>query len=84
MKPINLLSLVNAYEKLTPSVFKLYREHFDIKIKEDEIEDLHSLVKELLSVVDIIKTAEGFYVGYKINQINKEFDLLRFGEESIV
>ncbi|WP_350222561.1 DNA/RNA helicase domain-containing protein [Bacillus albus] len=84
LKPINLLSLVNAYEKLTPSVFKLYREHFDIKIKEDEIEDLHSLVKELLSVVDIIKTAEGFYVGYKINQINKEFDLLRFGEESII
>ncbi|MED2935291.1 hypothetical protein P4308_25070, partial [Bacillus wiedmannii] len=84
MKPINLLSLVDASEKLSPSVFELYKEHFDIKVKKDEIEDLSSLVKELLSFVNILKIVEGFYVGYKINQINKEFDLLRFGEETII
>lgn len=84
MKPINLVSLVDASKKLAPPVFDLYKEHFDIKVKQDEIEDLSSLVEELLSFVDMLKIVDGFYVGYKINQINKEFDLLRFGEETII
>nr|WP_241484236.1 DNA/RNA helicase domain-containing protein [Bacillus clarus] len=84
VKPINLVSLINAKRKLEPIVFKSYKEHFDIKIKEDELEDIDSLVYELLSIFESVRIVEGFYVGYKINQINREFDLLRFGENNII
>jgi hypothetical protein len=84
LKPINLLSLLNANRKLTPEVFKSYIHHFDIKIKNSELEDLRSLVKKLLDNIKEVNILEKFYVGYTINQIGKEFDLLRFGNNNII
>ncbi|PEC30779.1 hypothetical protein COM99_26065 [Bacillus cereus] len=84
MKPINLLSLVNAKRKLDTNVFKLYKDHFSVDISDDEVEDINSLVLELHSILESVRIVEGFYVGYKINQINGEFDLLRFGEDNII
>lgn len=31
-----------------------------------------------------LKISNGFFIGFKINQISKEFDLLRFGNNEIV
>ncbi|MGE8019353.1 ATP-binding protein [Peribacillus frigoritolerans] len=84
MKPINLLSLLNARRSLTPAVFNSYISHFEIKIKDGELEDLRSLVEKLLKKIREVDIVEKFYVGYIINQIGKEFDLLRFGEKNII
>ncbi|MFF2455149.1 ATP-binding protein [Peribacillus simplex] len=84
MKPINLLSLLSANRKLTPEVFNSYISHFDIKIKKSELEDLRSLVTELLGKIKEVNILERFYVGYTINQIGKEFALLRFGDNNII
>lgn len=84
MKPINLLSLLNANRNLTPEVFNSYINHFEINIKKSELEDLRSLVKELLDKLREVKILDRFYVGYTINQIGKEFDLLRFGDKNII
>ena len=84
MKPINLLSLLNANRNLTPDVFNSYINHFDIKIKKSELNDLRSLVREFLDQIKEVNILERFYVGYTINQIGKEFDLLRFGDNNII
>ncbi|WP_096467721.1 DNA/RNA helicase domain-containing protein [Aneurinibacillus soli] len=84
MKPVNLLSLVSAKNDLLPSVFGLYLNNFDIKIKEDELRDIESLIKEIQTHSERLGILDEFYIGYTINQIGKEFDLLRFGENSII
>ncbi len=84
MKPINILSLVNAKNDLSSSVFELYKSNFEIKIKDNELLDLGSLVNELQSNSRELNILNEFYIGYIINQIGKEFDLLRFGEDSII
>ncbi len=84
MKPINILSLLNANNNLTSDVFNMYISQFNINIKKSELEDLHSLVTELLSKIKEVSILERFYVSYSINQIGKEFDLLRFGDNNII
>ncbi|MGR5997848.1 hypothetical protein ACT7DF_23360 [Bacillus cereus] len=84
MKPINLLSLINAKETLEKTVFDSYTNNFNVQIKDAELVDLKSLAIELLSVFKSVSITEGFYIGYTINQIGKEFDLLRFGENTII
>lgn len=84
MKPINLLSLIQAKNDLSEPVLKLYLNDFGIKVKSGELQDIESLIHEiqLLSVSPNIY--DEFYVGFTINQISKEFDLLRFGEKHII
>lgn len=53
-------------------------------MKEYEIDDLMSLVKQFQTDSEEIDIFEEFYVGYCINQINKEFDLLRIGKNSVI
>lgn len=89
MKTIHLLSLLSAKTKLTPTAFELYLNHYNIKIKESELEDLRSLVpqlvdKERVNASQAVNVLQRFYVGYTINQIGKEFDLLRFGKNSVI
>lgn len=84
MKPVNLLSLANAKSKLDDNTFQSYKSHFGIDIDDDELQDGASLVSELHSILGSVRIVEGFYVGYEINQINVEFDLLRFGEDEII
>ncbi|MFB5194274.1 DNA/RNA helicase domain-containing protein [Neobacillus sp. KR4-4] len=84
VKPINLLSLINAKDKLTPTVFDLYLNNFETKIKNSEIEDLRSLLDQILDIEPEVDLLDGYYIGYTINQIGKEFDLLRFGESNII
>ncbi len=84
MKPINLLSLCSSWKKLSESVFDDYANMYDINMKTEELDDLNSLVNELkLKNIDH-KIYDCFFVGYSINQIGKEFDLLRIGENSII
>lgn len=84
MKPVNILSLINAKKDLSATVLELYLSNFDIEIKDSEFADLQSLVNELEINQPLLDIFEGFYIGFTINQISKEFDLLRFGESSII
>lgn len=84
MKNINILSLVQAFVSLKKESFSCYLQHYGIEIKCTEIEDLKSLAAALYDLTEDIGIFDGFYVGYKIPQISKEFDLLRFGTEYII
>lgn len=84
LKPVNLLSLVNAKNDLSSSVFELYLQNFDIKIKENELTDIESLVNQLQIHSQELDILDDVYIGYSIKQISKEFDLLRFGDNSII
>lgn len=82
MKFINLNSLIEATSKLSSSAVTNYLEHFEIAFDSDEIDDLAILVQYLKS--NGLRNVNNFFVGYKIKQISKQFDLLRIGENSII
>lgn len=84
MKQANLISIVNAYRNLDGPLFKSYIEHFKIKAKNEEIEDLESLLGRIYYLNTHIAIYEGYYLGYTIPQIGKEFDVLRIGTDYIV
>ncbi|MCY7895640.1 ATP-binding protein [Bacillus spizizenii] len=87
MKPINLLSLMDAKNDLSPPSLELYLNNFNIeakKIKEQEWIGIETLINEFKTYSKEIDLFEGFYLGYTINQISKEFDLLRFGEDIVI
>ena len=82
MRPQNLLSVYQGAEAL---------ENFDIpaekkikRLKRHEIRNLHSFCNEMLNAGCHLPNLDGFFVGYTIQQIGKEFDLLRFGENFIL
>ncbi|MBO1271243.1 ATP-binding protein [Shewanella sp. 4t3-1-2LB] len=84
MKAISILSLAQAYNSLEAETYANLLRHYDISIKNDEANDLSSLVGNLYSIYQNAVIFNEFYVGYKIPQIGKEFDLLRLGENFIV
>ena len=75
---------MQARDSLKKSSFDLYLKHYGIEIKRAELEDLKSLVEALYDLKENIRIFDEFYLGYKIPQIGKEFDLLRFGKESVI
>ena len=86
VRAINLLSLLNAQADLNDLSFKKYVGGFGINphIRTNELEDLQALVDALRSRTPFTYIFNGFFVGFMINQIGKEFDLLRIGQKSVV
>ncbi|MCA6059712.1 AAA family ATPase [Thalassolituus sp. ST750PaO-4] len=84
MKSINLLSLAQAYDSLDPNEYRSFKEHYEIDINDNELIDLKTLVSEMFALLSFVNIFNDFYVGYKIQHISKEFDLLRFGENYII
>ncbi len=84
MKSANLVSVIHAKNDLLSSTLGLYLNNFGVKMKKDELTDMESFVSQLQIHLEQIDICNGFYLGYTIHQISKEFDLLRFGKESIV
>lgn len=80
-KPIDLNSLVSSYKNLSGETFEEILTFFDFTMKNNEIDQISAFIDNLY--VDD-KFLGYFYVGYKIPQIDKEFDLLRFGENYIL
>lgn len=83
-KPINIQSLVQAKASLDKDTFESYARYFGFDIKDSELRDLNKFASATAGGGGTLKSFEKFYVGYKIPQIGKEFDLLRFGKKSIV
>lgn len=84
IKSVNLKSLTQASRSLKRDDFDAFLKHHEINLKSEEIDDTKSLVNALCSVKNATKVFENFYIGYKIPQISKEFDLLRFGENYVI
>ena len=86
VKQINLLSYLNAYKDLEDANFRKYIAEFGIGplVRANEMDDLQSLVDVITSLTKQTNIINHFYVGFKINQISKEFDLLRIGKNSII
>ena len=53
-------------------------------LKKHEVRNLKSFCEIMKSAGCPISSFDGFYVGYTIKQIGKEFDLLRFGSDNIL
>ncbi len=79
MKPINLFSLTQAQDSLEVSCYEKFLNHYKIEIKSEEVADIKVLVNLLDDNESNKNIFNEFYVSYKIPQIGKEFDLLRFG-----
>ena len=78
---MDLNSLVSSYNDLSKETFNELLRFFNFDLRKDEIEQISKFIANL--------TIENkyfgyFYLGYKIPQIDKEFDLLRFGENYIL
>ena len=84
MKNINILSLVQAYNSLEEEAFRRFVDFHGIDIKDAEIEDLKQLVESICGTLQQPSFLSQFYVGYKIPQIGKEFDLLKVGEDYVL
>ncbi len=84
MKPVDLNSLIQASASLDSSLLGSFLEHYGIETKPGELVDLNSLTSVLRAAGAKVGDLGSFYVGYKVPQIGKEFDLLRFGDTSII
>ena len=84
MRSINIKSLLQANSSLKDIALEGYLNHYGIAIRSEEIDDLDCLVKSLQAQIESIEIFDKFYVGFKIPQISKEFDLLRFGKDYVI
>lgn len=85
MKVTNLISVLNANKDLSQELFDKYLKGFGIDaIKKSELEDISSLVESIKNHYGRLKIFDGYYIGFTIDQISKEFDLLRFGIDYII
>ena len=85
MKEVNLVSIVNAYNNFgKEKLYNKYLSFFGVSLKERELEDLKSFVDKIRANITSLKVLEGYYLGFTIPQISKEFDILRIGKESVI
>lgn len=93
MKAINLKTLIDSYESLSQSILSSYLSIYGIRIAEKgkndgikahEVDVIKSFVSQFDDKESRMSLLDNFYVGYKIPQIGKEFDLLRINKDSVV
>lgn len=84
MKNINILSLVQAHDSLTSDEYHAFVKYYGVDIKDNEVNDLKKLAENIYKILPYVNLFNVFYVGYKIQHISKEFDLLRFGNNFIL
>lgn len=89
MKAVNLKSLVSVYQTGNAGLFAHYVAANGISdaqqsMRKAEMEDIMALTALLENNGAKANDLDNFYLGYSIPQIGKEFDLLRFGADSVV
>ncbi len=83
-RTVNLISVLEAKESLSSDAFDAFKAYHGFDIKPEEMKDLNKLCAALLSGGLSVDQFENFYLGYKIQQIGKEFDLLKFNDDTIL
>ena len=81
MKYFNLETISALVKQNNKKILKEYQDYIGSKIKPQEFTDIISLLNKLNYLPSMV---DGFYFNFKIPQISKEFDLLRFSKESIL
>lgn len=86
MKSVNILSVIEAYRKLSNTLFKKLMNSYGISrgMKDEELDSIESLIGILLGIKNDISIVNNYYLSYSIPQIGKEFDLLRFGNNYVI
>ena len=86
MKNVNILSIIEAYRKLSNTLFQKLMNSYGIisGIKDYELNGIESFVNELLKIKNSITIVNNYYLGYSIPQIGKEFDLLRISDKTVI
>lgn len=84
MKPVNIISVYQNIKTAVEKGINLKDIGNDFEIKEHEAKTLVKYVKELTLNEENMKCFYGYYVGYSIKQISKEFDLLRFSSDMVI
>ena len=86
MQSINLYSFVQAYKDLKAKNFYQYIHRFNMneRLRRTELEDLTKLTEQLKQAKASAALVQSFYFGYAIQQISKEFDLLRIGTNMVL
>ncbi|MBS9525977.1 ATP-binding protein [Litoribacter alkaliphilus] len=79
---VNIKSIVQSYSDLSEEIRGKYFLYKGFSPKPNELEDLKKLVAKM-NLARFEDVFDGFYFGYTIPQISKEFDLLRFGNDLI-
>lgn len=82
--PVNLATynlIINESKKEFRKNIELYGEIYKVNMKDVEIRGIDKLISKLNLHS---KYFEGFYLGYIIPQISKEFDLLRIEEDRVI
>lgn len=83
MKPVNLHSILEASQSLSANEYNQYLSFYGIKKPKDvEIEALSLIIHQLeeKKAVDF----NHFYIGFQIEQISSEFDLIRIGRDKTI
>ena len=68
MKPINLLSLTQAYTSLNPIDYERFTQFYGITIKKSEVGDINTLIEILRNGQCNEAIFNSYYVGYKIDK----------------
>ena len=90
MKNVNLLSVIEAYRKLKTELFQKLMSSYGVNVdkkkgmKDYELDGIKALVRNIQKTSSDTSVIDNYYLGYSIPQIGKEFDLLRFGDNSVV
>jgi hypothetical protein len=84
MNFINLLSILESKNNLPNELFEKYLEYQNVDLKDDEIRDLLKLIEKLVGEYQNSNIFDGYYTGYQIPQISKEFDLLKITKSSVI
>ena len=91
MKAINLKALIDAHESLPQDTFEKYLSLYGITLarqgqndglKEIELDCLKAFVNHFAKEQCRTRLLDNFFIGYKIPQIGKEFDLLRINNDN--
>ena len=85
MKAINIYTYSRIKEDLaTEFINTLSQRKKKIKIRTYEFSAIKCLVEQLINIGTDIKCFENFFMSYTIEQIGKEFDLIKIGENNLV
>ena len=84
MNFINLLSILESKNNLSDELFEKYLEYQNVDLKDNETKDLLKLTEKLIGEYQGSNIFDGYYIGYEIPQISKEFDLLRITKNLVI
>jgi len=85
MRSVNLLSFIQSCEALNHDLFQSYISYYcDEIIRSHEIDTLKKFLDLTTASDHSYQLFNNFYVGYKIPQIGKEMDLLKFDHSSVL